>query len=293
MENTFKEYERFLQVRTRLAPRTIKGNMEYVRRLENMAATESQHLTQLNTTWFEDNLILSKSLSENTKRLYLLAAKRFFNWLKGIGRAAVNPIDGLPIPHNCRSNKHRALTVEQIQQISDCCDPREQVLLFFLYVTGIRQDELCKLDREDIDFKKKVIWIRHGKGDKMRFIPFNPEKLLPVWERYVRIYKLNDKPQALCNQKGGRLTKAGVILFYRKMKDLTGIEFTTHDLRYSFATSEMDAGISQYALQKVMGHSDWRTTLGYIQGSTKPIVDEMLKIDISKNISLDSLLTFC
>lgn len=296
MEGTFKEYENYLKTHTRLAPKTIKGNMEFVRRINNMSmSSDLIKISDLNATWYEKNIILNKDLSENTKRLYLLAAKGFYEYLRFYGMQSFNPVVGLAIPHNIQSMMHKSLSVDQIQTLFDCCrDIREEVILFFLYFCGLRASELIGLDIDDIDFKKRIVWIRHGKGNKMRFVPFNAERLIPLWERYIKIYEINSDTYAICNHQGrGRLTYKGLRHLIFKLYGLTGIRFTAHDLRHSFAMHEVDKNINPFVLKQAMGHASMSTTEIYVRSSSVRACNEFKRVDLTDNINLDSGLKVC
>lgn len=295
MEVTFREYENHLKTRTRMMPKTIKGNMEFVRRVNNLAMTTTlSPITDINTIWIEKNIQLSKDLSENTKRLYMLATRHFFEFLRFKGKDCFNPTQGLAIPHNIRSDKHKVLTTQQIQILFDHCkDLREQVIIFFLYAPGLRASEATGLDVDDIDIERGVVCVRHGKGNKLRRIPFNPEKIKPIWDRYIKVYGINSGTHALCNVRGERLTYRGLIGLLFRLYELTGIKFTAHDLRHSFATHEVDKGINPFVLKDAMGHEHLATTEIYVRSSTVRMVNEFKKVDITENILLDNNVRVC
>jgi len=48
------------------------------------------------------------------------------------------------------------------------------------------------------------------------------------------------------------------------MNNASGIKFTTHILRHTFATLMLTGGCDIYSLSKLMGHSDIKTTTIYL-----------------------------
>src|SRR3990167_1152530 len=49
---------------------------------------------------------------------------------------------------------------------------RDRVLIKALYWAGLRRFECTALNIVDVDFVKGALWVMHGKGDKLRFVPF-------------------------------------------------------------------------------------------------------------------------
>ena len=53
---------------------------------------------------------------------------------------------------------------------------RDRCILKSLYWLGLRRQELIDLDIRDIDFDRKRVQVRAGKGDKTRIIPIIDEE---------------------------------------------------------------------------------------------------------------------
>mgnify|MGYP003654210949 FL=1 len=51
----------------------------------------------------------------------------------------------------------------------------------------------------------------------------------------------------------------------KKVREISGVNFTMHDLRRTFATAADSLDMSSYALKKLLNHKDERdVTIGYI-----------------------------
>jgi len=50
--------------------------------------------------------------------------------------------------------------------------PTHKLIFEFLQGTGLRVSELCKLELKHIDFTENMIFIKEGKGQKDRIVPF-------------------------------------------------------------------------------------------------------------------------
>ncbi len=71
------------------------------------------------------------------------------------------------------------LTVQEVQSVLGLMDGVEGTLAKLLYGTGMRLAEGLSLRVKDIDFDRKVIIVRSGKGDKDRVVML-PISMMPV-----------------------------------------------------------------------------------------------------------------
>lgn len=127
--------------------------------------------------------------------------------------------------------------------------------------SGLRVNELFSLKREDVDFHRDVLYIKHTKTDEDREVP------------------LNDTARELLRGLIQDERKGGEFLFTNPN---TGTRYTTiktawltacrnaglsnlrfHDLRHTFGTRAADAGVPLPAIRDVMGHRSIQTTERY------------------------------
>lgn len=121
--------------------------------------------------------------------------------------------------------------------------------------TGMRKGELTALSWEDIDLPNKVLTVRAGyaKSGEARHIPLNSEVtavLRALGKQHSSKGKLFDV---------GSITKAWKsVLASAKIED-----FRFHDLRHTFASNLVMAGVALNTVRELMGHSDIEMTLRY------------------------------
>lgn len=128
--------------------------------------------------------------------------------------------------------------------------------------TGIRRGELFSLKWSDVDLDSSLLTVVAGssKSGQTRRIPLNSEALsiLKTWhERQERHCGL-----VFPGTDGARLTNitkswGGVI----KLAKLVGFNF--HDLRHTFASRLVQAGVDLNTVRTLLGHSEIATTLIY------------------------------
>lgn len=141
---------------------------------------------------------------------------------------------------------------------------KQQVLLTFIYVTGVRLSEAIHLKIEDIDSHRNQIKINKGKGNKDRFILI-PNCLIQLLRQY---YKRIKPQNYLFNgiHKGKYYSERAVQYALQQAKKLAKItkKSSIHTLRNCYATHHLEGGTDLVFLQEQLGHKNLRTTIRYI-----------------------------
>ena len=145
-----------------------------------------------------------------------------------------------------------------ISAIRNCSDTQEKAILATYYGTGIRRDELCHLQRKDIDRSRMVIIVRMGKGGKDRIVPLTKELLAILYEHWFALSFGKKKSEWLFpGEKAGHYLSSSSVA--RAVHDnLDGAH--PHQLRHSYATFLLDKGTSLKVIADILGHASIRTT---------------------------------
>lgn len=141
---------------------------------------------------------------------------------------------------------------------------QEQLKLIFVlcYACGMRRQEAHKLEVKDIDFDRKTIFVRQGKGYKDRIIPVN-RNIIKALEHYI--YNFRNFYKA----KHSRLFIDQVVILGRDLKELQRVtpqssikrkNLQFHILRHSIATHLLQNGMSVELISKFLGHSTLDST---------------------------------
>ncbi|WHZ20485.1 MAG: Phage integrase [Rhodanobacteraceae bacterium] len=120
--------------------------------------------------------------------------------------------------------------------------------------TGLRHGELVALTWEDVNLPGKMLTVRAAtaKSGKTRHIPLNAEALavLKQWKR--------QQPEGRLFPFNSFKTAWGTL-----MKDASIENFRWHDLRHTFASNLVMAGVDLNTVRELLGHADLKMTLRY------------------------------
>lgn len=121
--------------------------------------------------------------------------------------------------------------------------------------TGLRRGELTQLRWTDVDLQGKRVTVRAGyaKSGKVRHMPLNSEALA-VFKRYGKQHKGQGELFGVAS-----LPKSwAALMIAAKLED-----FRFHDLRHTFASKLVMAGIDLNTVRELLGHGDIKMTLRY------------------------------
>lgn len=128
--------------------------------------------------------------------------------------------------------------------------------------TGLRRGELFGLKWEDIDFDKRNLTVtgENAKSKKTRHVPLNDEayRVLKGWQKQTHqgstyIFEGRDrKPMHDVRKSWGKLLEESQVNGFR-----------WHDLRHTFASKLVMAGVDLNTVRELLGHSDYKMTLRY------------------------------
>lgn len=141
---------------------------------------------------------------------------------------------------------------------------KHKFLLAFAYSGGLRMNELRLLKIGDVDLNRKQIHIRQGKGKRDRYVVLS-NLLAQKFQQYLS----EVKPQVYLFEgqtPGEPMGERSIQYVINEALQKTTIkkQASMHTLRHSFATHLMEDGIDIHSIQRLLGHSDMRTTMVYL-----------------------------
>jgi len=157
---------------------------------------------------------------------------------------------------------------------------RDRCILKSLYWLGLRRQELIDLDIRDIDFDRKRVQVRAGKGDKTRIIPIIDEEFLSDLMHHSG--GRTEGPLFISNQDKP-LSPRIVNHIVEQIGMRAGIDnpnprlahLNPHIFRHSIARWLKSRGFSAEWIQNFLGHQSYKTTMD-MYGTIS--IDEMQEV---------------
>ncbi len=203
------------------------------------------------------------------KFLYTVTLKRPFE-IQWVPRRRRRP---RPLPDVLAGSEVRAV----IRAIEDL---RYQVLTMAIYGAGLRVTEACRLCVKDIDSLRMLIHVRHGKGNRDRYVMLS-ERLLNALRQYWK----KQRPKDFFfpgRTKLGHLSPESVRKVLRHAAAKAGLDkhVTPHLLRHSFATHLLETGTDLAIIQALLGHRYVESTAAYTRISSRVIRRVQSPLDV-------------
>jgi integrase len=123
-------------------------------------------------------------------------------------------------------------------------------IIVFAMSTGLRQSEILDLKWEQIDLSRKTLYIAEQKNKDKDVLPLNA-KATGVLKARSSVRQLRGG-HVFLNQNGGRINARNLIRAFRNACNKAEVKrFRFHDLRHTFATRLVQAGVDLYTVQKL------------------------------------------
>jgi integrase/recombinase XerD len=152
---------------------------------------------------------------------------------------------------------------------------RDLAVVGLMLLDGLRSCEVLALELEDAQLAAAQLRVS-GKGGKQRLVPLPAEITQVLWN-YLRLERPPTPSTALFvslkgRQRGRPLSAAGLRSLFRHHRLSSAIpQANPHRFRHTFGADSVRAGMSLPALMHLMGHSQIRTTMLYVQLSPQDV----------------------
>ena len=169
------------------------------------------------------------------------------------------------------------LTREEARALLGACGRgyagmRDRAGMVLMYRAGLRLGELMALRPKDVDVDHGMVTVLHGKGDKRRTIPVDPQAMaiVELWLERRRELGLTARHRVICTitrPNPGQPCWDSVLREKVKTAGIrAGIEKRVHPhcLRHTYATELALEGTPVHVIQALLGHNSLDTTQRYI-----------------------------
>lgn len=241
----------------KLKPATIQQYYTYLMKTKGLSPnTVLKHHDLLNTT-----------LKAAVKHEYILR----------------NPIEGVDRPKKI-IHEAKVYTPAQLQKLLVLCeDDRLEVVIKLGAYLGLRREEICGLQWDDIDWDSSTLFVRRARTQvgtnivvKETKTYASNRKLYMPDDLIVALRKEQTKQQKqkdilgeiyetspyIAVMDGGKPYRPNYVseLFTKFLKKNDMPKIVLHELRHTFASISNDAGVQEFNIGKALGHANVSTT---------------------------------
>lgn len=260
MELFAKEMER-----RNYSPMTVKNYVSNLGVFFNYFKLK-EHPLHLNESDIKD--YLGQFDEPNTQRSHHGAIKKYYE-------ICLNQKDKFKHIPYCRKDKKLpiVLSFDEIQRMFDVCkNKKHKVILALLYSCSLRVSELINLKWKDIDRSRMIINIIQAKGNKDRQVGLN-DHLITILSEYCKEYNIKKDIfiYVLTGQSGKeQYSEKSVGEVVKQLATKAGIcnkRVYTHLMRHTSATHMVENNVDINLIQRLLGHSNVKTTSIYLHTS--------------------------
>jgi site-specific recombinase XerD len=203
--------------------------------------------------------------------------RRFYDYVRREGHRPDNPTDDLPVLKRPRALPHVLGTADVSKVLrttiagrSDFQRLRDRAIMEVLYGSGVRRSELIGLDLRDVDLERRIMRIRHGKGDKERVVLLT-QAAADAMRMYLGLRPRCQDEAFFVSRNKRRISQGTMYEIFRTYVRLSGIQehATPHTMRHSFATHLLENGADLVTIKELLGHESLSTTQIYTNVSVE------------------------
>lgn len=255
MEHELASVRRELTLR-KYSPRTVEN---YIPALERYFRHKGHDLAHLDTEHLRSYILamVERGAASQTVHVHLNAILFFYRELCGIRQSV-----GIRYPKK-QSRLPVILSHAEIERmIAATPNEKHKRIIALAYGAGLRVSEVRDLVVRDIDFDRKCIHIKCGKGAKDR-MTILPERLMDTLQRCTATS--TPMQPVFPSERGGKLTTETLqkIMQHALWRADIMKPATFHSLRHSFATHLLENGTDIRFVQELLGHANIKTTQRY------------------------------
>lgn len=158
------------------------------------------------------------------------------------------------------------------------------------YDSGLRLDEVCKLEKDNFKLDKNVILVT-GKGKKQRYVPLG-SLTKKYYNAYLNKMPLDPGHKIFLDRNLQPITGDAIQNIFYRIRKKTGVNVSAHKLRHNFATNyllmqyDKNGHADIYQLMMILGHADVDTTRVYLHIAQQLYLgkETLSKLDSISNI---------
>lgn len=286
VEKQIEIFLEYLEIERNASKLTIRNYRFYLKRFSTWLRENQPQISlkKINTdvvrryrVWLSDYVDdKGMTLKRITQSYHIIALRSFLRFLVRNDIDTLSP-EKIDLP-KAESKSLKFLGRDHLHELMNAVDIsdekglRDRAILELLFSTGLRVSELCRLNRDQLNFKTQEFGVI-GKGGRARIV-FLSDSAIFWLQKYFDMREDNFQPVFIRYSKGvdpinqgermrltPRTVERIVTKYVRRAK--LPIDATPHTLRHSFATDLLYNGADLRSVQEMLGHKNISTTQIY------------------------------
>ena len=279
MTNVIINFRRYLK-RRNYSHHTVKYYLNIIKQFVLWADVPIEQVTGEKIDSYIDYLH-KKRMQPASINCYLAIIRVFYSYLRYEEKVKLSN----PVKPGCRLRipkpLPRCLRDQEVEQLFRAIKNKRDFAMFKLMLRcGLRVEEVSNLTLGAIDFKRRKIIVRHGKGSKDRVV-YISDDAHDALVAYLKIRSdLRVKKVFLVekgNFKGQPISVRGIQKRMEYYAKKTGLKVSCHRLRHTMATQLLNAEAEIETIQDLLGHNWITTTQRYCKVSNLKIQRDYFK----------------
>jgi len=256
-------YRRTLK-RKNYSAHTVKSYVNILDQFIRWLTVPLSEVTRKEIGAYVDHL-LRKRRTPKTITCHLQTIRLFFDYLiNEEGRSMINPVSRIslrlpkPLP--------RHLKDDQVPRLFGVItDLRDRAMFMLMLRCGLRVEEVAHLCMDAVEYRRRQIFVSHGKGGKDRVV-YMSEDARSALLAYLARRSSKAKGLFLVQKgpmRGNPISVRGIqkrIEYYARKSRLN---VSCHRLRHTMATQLLNADADLATIQDLLGHGQITTTQRY------------------------------
>jgi integrase len=195
-----------------------------------------------------------------TVNFHIQTIKAFFKDEVSKDHIPKSPVQHLKNLKN-EAKKPEYYTLEELKRFfSQSMPPAYKNAFLCLFLTGMRFGELANLTWNDIDFQRRLIYVRPKDGFKTK--TYNSERAIPINDELLNLLKsLNENKISeiypFCSSDGCKMRERRALEICKRVARDAGIKSRAflHKFRHTFATHLIQNNAPIESIKELLGHS--------------------------------------
>lgn len=292
-ENMWKK-----EARSMLEPRTLREYSDIIEK-RFLPSLKTKKMVEIKPYQIKEIVIAAKSFRKDKDSISRKTKKRFLNALSSVFNVAKdqyriinhNPVSDVRLPKDTsiKSETPKPYSIEEVNKmflaLEEHASDKTKALVLTAFFTGAREGEIAAVEEKDFDFTNNTVYFHqrivldeNKKYQRRDGLKASNSKTIPVPESYMNYMNqfmlqnqnarvkldINPEHKYIFGSPEGNFELPTSL--YRNWKrfikraQLRDIRF--HDIRHTSASYLLaDANIPIKAVQEILGHKDYRTTM--------------------------------